>query len=147
MPTEASSRAGLTMSGNGSATRETSGVVRSAASGVGTPRAAQHVLGLVLVHRQTDSVSGDEPVYASPSRSSSSGSSGSKLLTPSIDSHRLKTTSGANSVISPTAPYRSAPIPTVPDGQPAAASAFVTLRTVPRTSSRERFSGSASAPS
>ena len=61
MPTEASSRAGLTISGNGSATRDTSGAVNTTASGVGTPAPRSTSLARCLC-TQSPSVSGDDPV-------------------------------------------------------------------------------------
>ncbi len=54
MPTEASSRAGLTMSGNASATFETSGVSQHDGLGRRHAGAAQHLLGLVLVQREPE---------------------------------------------------------------------------------------------
>ena len=65
MPTEASSRAGLTISGKPSAQAaaiaDTSGVVRKTASGVDTPRARRTSFALCLCSASA-SESGPEPV-------------------------------------------------------------------------------------
>ena len=65
-------------------------------------------------------------MYAMPARSSSMGSSGSNRASPDSDSHRLKTTSGANAPIADIAPIRSSSMPSTSTTKPARASAATT---------------------
>ena len=83
-----------------------------------------------------------------PARSSSSGNSGSKRLSPPIDSHRLKTTSGAKCVDRRGGAEHVVADAQLVDGEAVARQRRRSRRSaVPRMSSRARFSGSASAPS
>ncbi len=118
MPTDASSRVGLTMRGKPRSTALVSGVSSTAAGGVGTPQATSSFLARSLC-RAASSVCGGEPVYTSPSYSRSIGRSASNRLSLRRDSHRLNTTAGAACPSARIEPNSSSRSPTLMTSRPA----------------------------